>query len=118
MAHAESEIAHAIMVAASKKGARLFKNSKGMFLSPDGKHRIRAGLLAPGSSDLIGFKPVVITADMVGQKLAVMVAIEVKTPTGRISPEQQHFIDFVRDNGGIAGVARSEADAKEIIGGA
>lgn len=115
MAKQESDIAHAIMIAASKVGSRLWKNTRGMFLSPDGKHRIRAGLLAPGASDLIGFKPVVITAEHVGRVLAVMVAIEVKTPTGRVSPEQQHFIDFVRDSGGIAGVARSEVDAKEIL---
>jgi hypothetical protein len=43
---------------------------------------------------------------MVGQQVAVFTSIEVKTPTGRIRPEQQQWLETVQAAGGIAGVAR------------
>jgi hypothetical protein len=46
--------------------------------------------LCKGSADLIGYRTITITPDMVGQQVAVFTSIEVKTPTGRIRPEQQH----------------------------
>lgn len=62
----------------------------------------------PGLSDLGGW----VTRDGV----AVYTAIEVKTATGRVSPEQQNFIDVVNAAGGIAGVARSVEDAQRLLG--
>ena len=70
--------------------------------------------LARGSADLIGWRTVTITPDMVGQQVAVFTSIEVKTPTGRIRPEQQQWLDAVQAAGGIAGVARSVKDALRI----
>jgi hypothetical protein len=52
---------------------------------------------------------------MVGQQVAVFLSIEVKTPTGRIRPEQQAWLDAVQAAGGIAGVARSVEDALRIM---
>jgi hypothetical protein len=101
------------MKAASRAGATLFRNNVGVARFPDGS-AVRYGLHV-GSSDLIGFTPVVITADMIGNQLAVFTAIEVKTSTGRLTVEQQHFIDVVRSAGGIAGVARSEAEAITLL---
>jgi hypothetical protein len=69
----------------------------------------------PGMADLGGWKTVTVTADMVGRQLAVYVAIEVKQPGGRARPEQQVFLDAVRSAGGLAGVARSEAEAAAIL---
>ena len=74
---------------------------------------VRYGL-QPGSSDLIGWRTVTITPEMVGQQVAVFTSIEVKTPTGRIRPEQQQWLDAVQAAGGIAGVARSVEDALRI----
>ena len=74
---------------------------------------VRYGL-QPGSSDLIGWRTVTITPDMVGQRIAVFTSIEVKTPTGRVKPEQQQWLDAVQAAGGIAGVARSVEDALRI----
>ena len=68
---------------------------------------LHAGLCV-GSSDLIGWKTVTITPDMVGQQVAVFVAAEVKTATGRLTGEQQNFLNKVRDAGGLAVVIRSE----------
>lgn len=70
--------------------------------------------LPPGFSDLFGLVPVTVTQDMVGQTVGVFHAIEVKTQRGRVSPQQQAFIDAVRRNGGRAGVARSPEDALSI----
>ena len=68
---------------------------------------LHAGLCV-GSSDLIGWKTVTITPDMVGQQVAMFVAAEVKTATGRLTGEQQNFLNKVRDAGGLAVVIRSE----------
>jgi hypothetical protein len=70
--------------------------------------------LARGSADLIGWRTVEVTPDMVGQRLAVFTSIEVKTPTGRLTPQQRNWLDAVLKAGGIAGVARSVADALQI----
>ena len=74
--------------------------------------------LARGSADLIGWRTVVVTPDMVGQRLAVFTSIEIKTPTGRIAPAQQHWLGVVRGAGGIAGVVRSVTDARNLLDGA
>lgn len=134
MATEETAIVHEIMVDATKHGARLLKNVRGSFYTIDSVKRliaaittgdvrkaikelriVAAGLLAPGASDLIGATPVVITQDMVGSTIAVFTAIECKTATGRASPEQLNFIEFVRKIGGFAGVARNKEDARKIM---
>ena len=62
--------------------------------------------LIKGSSDLIGWTEITITADMLGTKVAVFTAVEVKTKTGRVSDEQKRFIKNVNDAGGIAKIER------------
>lgn len=64
---------------------------------------IQAGL-TKGGADIIGVAPD-------GRFLAV----EVKTETGRIRPEQEVFLQVVRKAGGIAGVARSVEEALQLI---
>lgn len=75
---------------------------------------LHAGL-TKGSSDLIGWTTREITPDMVGQKVAVFTAIEVKTEKGRATAEQLNFIAQVRKSGGIAGIARSPEEARNLI---
>jgi hypothetical protein len=79
--------------------------------------RINFGL-CPGSSDLIGFKSVRITQEMVGQDVAIFTAIEVKVPGARMRPGQDAFLTVLRGMGGVAGVARSVEDAGDILAGA
>jgi hypothetical protein len=81
-----------------------------------GPRRVEYGL-CPGSSDLIGLRSVEITPDMVGQRVAIFCAVEVKTATGRPTPEQTAFIKTVTYLGGRAGIARSEDEAKIIVDG-
>jgi hypothetical protein len=76
--------------------------------------RIQYGLF-PGSSDLIGWRSITITPDMVGKTVAVFVSIEVKSETGRISPAQRNWIGQVCIAGGIAGIARNEDDARAVF---
>lgn len=77
---------------------------------------LHAGL-CEGSSDLIGWRTMTITPDMVGQQVAVFTAIEVKSDRGRPTPEQRAFVAAVRAMGGRAGVAWSEQDARDILDG-
>lgn len=115
MAKRETDITHEIMIDSSPHGPRLWKNVRGMFLTLDGARKVRAGLQAAGASDLIGFTPVLVTPDMVGSIVAIFTAIETKTATGSASQEQTNYINFVSNNGGYAGIARSAADALKIM---
>ena len=103
----------AIMLGLSTPGVRLFRNNCGALKDADGR-LIRYGVANPGGSDLIGWKSVIVTPEMVGQKLAVFLAIEVKGERTRVTDQQRNFIDRVRLDGGLAGVARSVEDALAI----
>ena len=46
-------------------------------------------------------------ADILGCYRGRMLAIELKSPTGKATPDQERFLQNVRDNGGIAFVART-----------
>jgi hypothetical protein len=115
MSKQETDIANRIMIDLSACGTFLFKNVRGLFLSLDGKRKVRAGLQAPGASDLVGGTPITITQDMVGRKICVLTVIEVKTATGAAFKEQKDFINFVLKNGGFAGVARDSDEARKIV---
>ena len=73
--------------------------------------------LPVGFPDIFGAVPVTITPDMVGQTVAIFAGIEIKTPTGRVRPEQQHFIEFMAKQGCRVGVARSAEQAVNIARG-
>lgn len=72
--------------------------------------------LFKGSSDLIGWKSVTVTQEMVGTTMSVFVALEVKKPVGsKTSDEQKIFIRNVLQSGGIAGIVQSPDDAEELL---
>jgi len=106
----ETNLMNSILLA--NHGCRLFRNNTGAIKDQTGR-LVRFGL-CKGSSDLIGFRPTVITPEMVGRTVAIFTAIEVKTPTGKPTPEQIHFIDRVKALGGIGGIARSIDDVLAI----
>ena len=109
----EQQIQQHIRLACSTGNTRLFRNNTGTLKDQNGRP-VQFGL-CKGSADLIGWKRVTVTPDMVGQQVAVFLSIEVKTPTGRIRPEQQQWLDAVQAAGGIAGVARSVEDALDLL---
>jgi hypothetical protein len=110
----ESNIQAQIRLALSGAGAVMFRNNVGQTTTVDGRV-IRYGVCNPGGADLIGWKPIVVTENMVGQTLAVFCAVEVKRPGGKVSESQQRFLEAVKRSGGIAGVARSPAEALKVI---
>ena len=115
VANAETEIQQHIRLAlGTRPDLRLFRNNTGTLPDPRTGRPVQFGL-ARGSADLIGLRTVTITPEMVGQRVAVFTSIEVKTSTGRVTPEQQNWLHMVRRAGGIAGVARSVRDAEEIL---
>jgi len=98
-----------IQIALSNLGAKIFRNQVGKYKLRDGNW-ITYGL-GKGSSDLIGWTVVQIHPSMVGRRVAVFTAVEVKTPKGKVKQSQENFIRVVRVNGGIGFVARSVEEA-------
>lgn len=99
---------------------RMFRNNVGMAWSGviiskgintitlNNPRPLHAGLCT-GSSDLIGWTTIEVTPDMVGKKLAVFTALEVKTGRVQVTAEQQNFIDTVNKSGGIAEIVRTDS---------
>ena len=108
----EQSIQQHIRLTCSRGPVRLYRNNCGVLQDRRGVP-VRYGL-QPGSSDLIGWTSRTITPEMVGTQVAIFTSIEVKTPTGRVKPEQQQWLDAVQAAGGIAGVARSVEDAQAL----
>jgi hypothetical protein len=73
--------------------------------------------LPPGFSDLFGLTPTTITPEMVGTRVGIFTALEVKSEKGRVNPKQSAFLSAVKNQGGRSGVARSIADARRVIAG-
>ncbi len=115
MAYKETNILKSIMLRCSRYGSRLFRNNVGVFTTDRGD-KIRTGL-CPGSSDLIGWTPVIITPDMIGKTIAVFTALEIKTGSGVASDQQKNFIAQVKAAGGRAGLVRSDHQAEDVISG-
>lgn len=107
----ETNIQNQILaVIGSRPDCRLFRNHVGRV--QDDRGRWHTFGLCPGSADLIGWRAVTITAEHVGQTLAVFLSIEVKTATGKPRPEQLRWLAAVQRHGGIAMIARSVQEAE------
>lgn len=123
----EADFMRRCLKRATDVGGRLFRNNVGtgwtgkVTRKPDGSITIRnprplhAGL-AVGSGDLIGWVPVEITPDMVGQTVAVFASVETKTLRGRVTQGQVAWAKAVARAGGRSGIARSDADLDNILG--
>lgn len=121
MPTAESELINAIKLEATNLGARLFRVNTGTGWSGTVIHKeadragsmvtirnarpLHAGL-GKGGSDLIGWS-----------REGRFVAIEAKAGKTRITNEQRRFLEAVRAAGGLAGVARTVQDARDILAG-
>lgn len=126
MAKQEKNIQSSILLTLSEAGSTVWRNETagawvgrlvyrdGQIVTLAGACMIQAGLCV-GSSDILGITPVTITPDMVGRTVGVFTAVEVKAAKGRVSLEQQRFIDAVKRAGGIAGVARSAGEAVQLL---
>lgn len=79
----------------------IWRNSVGVAETNGRKQRFG---LCKGSADLIGIGP--------GGRFF---ALEIKTLTGRIRPEQQLFVDLVNRRGGFAAIVRSVDEAWQAL---
>jgi hypothetical protein len=109
----EQQIQQQIRLSCSRGPVRLYRNNTGTLRDQHGRP-VSFGL-AKGSADLIGWRTVTVTPEMVGSQVAVFTSIEVKAASGRLRPEQRQWLDAVQAAGGIGGVARSVADAVAIL---
>ena len=92
---------------------RIWRNNVGAYKLPNGG-LLRYGL-CPGSADFIGLHSLVITPDLVGRRIAVMLAIESKAPGKDAEDHQETWLDEVRQAGAIAGVARNAEEAEALL---
>ena len=109
----EQVLQQQIRLQLSRGPVRLWRNNVGALRDHRGQ-LVRYGL-CPGSSDLIGLRQLTIGPEHLSQTLAVFTALEIKTPKGRLSEEQGRFLAIVQKLGGIAGVARSLAEAQGLL---
>mgnify|MGYP000709089094 CR=1 FL=1 len=84
-------------VGTAYQGAHAIVGGKRCIVEP---RMINFGLCV-GSSDLIGWTEIEITPEMVGKKVAIFTAFEVKKKGKKPSPQQAAFLDFVSKSGGI-----------------
>ena len=113
----EADILRAILAHCNRlPGVMLWRANRGAITATyKGTTRfVRFGGL-PGMSDLIGWKTWTPRRDAVGHilvlpPLAVFVAIEVKRPGMKPTPQQAAFLELVRQAGGLAIVATSVED--------
>ena len=109
----EHEIQQRIRLACGRGPVRLWRNNTGALVDQQGRF-VRFGLCR-GSSDLIGLRSLVLTPELVGQRIAQFAALEVKTPLGVVSPEQRAFLELVEQLGGVAAVCRSVEEAEQAL---
>jgi len=122
----ESEVQQEIRLTSPKYKVNLLRNNQGAFKDDTGR-LVRFGLgnespnQAYRSSDLIGFTEITITPEMVGKKIAVFTAVEVKKENWKPDykdqreTHQRNFIDWVKSKGGIAGMVKSVDEFIAII---
>jgi len=103
-----------------RQDVRVFNNDTGMAYRPKPGFKPNMSLFHPihyglvkGGSDLVGWKSITITPEMVGKKVAVFTALEVKVPGKRmnVSEQQKFFLEAVNEAGGISGVVTSTEQA-------
>lgn len=123
-------------MALSRAGLRLFRNQVGLAYQGRAQRftqrtnvivmpgdvlvrqarTLRCGLCT-GSSDLVGWRTVIIEPWHVGKPMAQFVGVEIKTDDGQERVEQATFRGVVNEAGGLAFIARSEQQAVEGIKG-
>jgi hypothetical protein len=101
----EQQIMKSIQAVLSARSAstRVFRNNVGRYKDSRGAWLTYG--LGVGSADLVG----------IVAPSGRLFAIEVKTPEGKTTPEQDAWLATIRRFGGVAGVARSVEEAMAIV---
>lgn len=100
----EQKIQNEIILAINQRGHRLWRANAGKVQTKD--NRI-IKLLPKGFPDTFGYR----------KSDGKFIAIEVKTESGRLRPEQKKFKAFAETQNILYGVARSVEEAIEIVEG-
>lgn len=111
----EARIQREIMLALSQNGCIVWRQNTGQAWQGKQIHKVQDQItlaqcrpvhfgLCKGSADVLGIAP--------GGKF---LAVEVKTPKGRTTQEQENFLLAVNRAGGIGFVARSAEDALQKL---
>lgn len=116
----EAESMRQMMLEVTRLGHRVFRNNTGQgwvgkiiddYVNQYGRcivlqnpRPLHAGL-CEGSSDLIGWT-----------RIGEFLAIEAKSPRGKVTMEQKNFIDTINAADGVAFVARSIEDIRRELG--
>lgn len=121
----ESEIQQLIQLEAAKYNCILLRNNSGCFKDSTGRLvRYGLGMTSPNqnykSSDLIGFTEITIDSSMIGKRVAVFTAIEVKKEAWRSTKNtrealQENFINWVKMRGGIAAFINNVDDFIRLL---
>ena len=125
----ESTIQQEIQIEARHYDCHLMRNNSGSFKDDTGRVvRFGLGNISKQhndkikSFDLVGFTKVVVTQEMVGKTLAVFTAVECKKEEWKSDKKldaretaQQAFINWINNNGGIAGFAQNIDRLKNLI---
>jgi hypothetical protein len=98
-----------------RRDVLLGRNKRRLATPPGMNAPIMLGWLIDHSADWIGYRRVIVTADMVGKPIAQFVALEAKTENNDADDGQKLFLAAVREAGGVAGVVRNAQDAEELL---
>lgn len=128
----EANISNSAAITVSRNGGKSFRNNVGGTWTGIKRHEytengkryaiienprwITFGLIK-GSADRIGWKSIVITADMVGKKFAQFLSLEMKAKNGIALDDQVNWHNVIINDGGLSGFARSDDDVKRIMNG-
>lgn len=113
----EGKVLDRIRMTLQRGMSRFFRNNVGI-----AKYRTEGGSiqtvtygLCKGSSDLIGWHTIEVTEAMVGGRIAVFAAVELKRGRDVLTQEQFNFIRAVSEAGGIAGFVNGEEAAAIMV---
>lgn len=128
----EGNVSNDAAIVVSKEGGKSFRNNVGgawsgkkvseytkggkRYAVIENPRWIDFGLIK-GSADRIGWLPVKITADMVGQTIARFLSLELKTKTGKPRKEQITWHENVWRDGGLTGFCRNDDDVRRVLAG-
>jgi hypothetical protein len=116
----EARVQSEVRLEAARAGVRLFRNNVGAMIDDNGR-AIRYGLANDSaalnarikSGDLIGWRPVIVTPQMIGRRIAQFVSRECKRPGWHLTPgdergqAQARWAALVASDGGDACFANS-----------
>lgn len=118
----EAYVQSRVMLEAAQRGVILFRNNVGVLMDSNGRP-VRYGLANESkkrneslkSADLIGIRPVLITAGHVGKTIGQFVSIECKRPDWKPGQDkereeaQQNWATLVGAYGGFAAITNGES---------